>query len=1515
MKVVITDKNKIHYIEISDQIEENSFYTFRPTGFSEDVIVTIDGRTSIKVLKSNGIISVVENGKLVNQVDFTVGKHYIIKVKGYTHDMDVYTFPSVDNNIYKYDVGNINKITFGKEKNHNISFNDSNIIPNHLEISLINNRYYLKSAKETYLNDGIIKESYLTSGDIVFTCGVKIIWMNKFLVINSYDNKLFGISNLNKSPVSIVSTTYEDTEDNNFDTIYKNDDYFFHNPRLREIIEEKEFSIDPPPPVQDKEDMPLWLTLGTSLTMCASSFVMMFNVYNGLSSGTKTIFSLIPQIVMCVAMLVGGLIMPRVAAAYKRKKAKQREKLRQDKYGEYLLQCDRKITNILEEEKQILLTENIFIDTCNKIIENKNRLFWCRTIEEDDFLSTTLGIGTKKTSLVINAPEKHFSLDTDNLLEKVFEIVEGHKNIENVPIIYSFKENKLTSIISEFNYRQIFINNILLKLSTSHSPTDLKIILLTNNDNKYKWDYLRQLPHIFSEDKTMRFYGTTEEEKNDIMNYLDNVIKERKEITKKENDLKSILPYYLIVSDSYYDIKSYSVINEIISGKTNINFSLLLIDKNMKNIPPECEHFIELDKTSGVILEKNISNKLQIMFTPDISNKIDIKDYIRKLSNIPTITKDTEKILPISLSFLDMYNVSKIEQLNISNKWKNNNPVNSLSAPVGVHKSGEIFKLNLHEKEHGPHGLIAGSTGSGKSEFILTYILSMAINYHPYEVQFVLIDYKGGGLAGAFENKETGVKIPHLVGTITNLDLSEMNRTLVSINSEVKRRQMIFNEVRDSLGEGTIDIYKYQKLYREGLVSKPLAHLFIISDEFAELKSQQPQFMDELISVARIGRSLGVHLILATQKPSGVVNDQIWSNSKFKVCLKVQNKSDSMEMLKRPEAASLKEVGRFYLQVGFDEYFDIGQSGWAGAKYVPSDKIIKQFDNSVQFIDNTGNAFKVIKEVTKEQDNIDYGDQLTNIVKYIYELGKKENITTSTLWMPSIPPEIYVPNLKQKYNYKPMQYLVAPLIGEYDVPGEQKQILLTLDLTNLGNTVIYGQVGSGKDNLLTTIVASSVMEHTPDEVNFYIVDCGTEILKRFYSIPHVGEVLGIEDNEKIFALFDQIADEIETRKKSFMDYAGSYKEYITSSGKKLPLIVVIISSYEIFCENYLKLSDQIQTLYRDGAKYGIIFILSAVSTNAIRNRTIQYFKNLITLQLPTEFEYRSILNSPKGLTPANYIGRGLIKTEEETYEFQTAYICAKDNITQFIKNMSDQFNKAYTTKAKKILMIPQFITRDLLPNENITFNSIPVGFNISNKLPINFNFFQNKMLNILTNAMDDSKMSFIYALIDYLKQLNVEITIIDFVNAYERKETFINIINNNFQQNIINLNNSIIANKDNIPNNKVFIILGVGVVKSKLNEGYVIFENMFQIIKNIEKINSITIDTIVSFNNIKEEKFITDNTISNTGIWLGNNISNQRIFDINNMSRDDANLNFQDMAYFIENGEYKIVKHMLEGNN
>src|SRR5690625_5015012 len=279
--------------------------------------------------------------------------------------------------------------------------------------------------------------------------------------------------------------------------------------------------------------------------------------------------------------------------------------------------------------------------------------------------------------------------------------------------------------------------------------------------------------------------------------------------------------------------------------------------------------------------------------------------------------------IPEKVTFLEMYEQDDASKLNILENWKNNNPAKSLEAPVGLKSKDDLVYLNLHERAHGPHGLLAGTTGSGKSEFLQTYILSMAVNYHPHEVAFLLIDYKGGGMAQPFRN------LPHLLGTITNIEGSRnfSNRALASIKSELEQRQRLFEKYEVN------HIYDYMHKYRYGIATEPMPHLFLISEEFAEVKDEEPEFIDELVIAARIGRSLGVHLILATQKPGRVIDKQIWSNSRFKVALKVQDEQDSKEILKNGDAANITVTGRGYLQVGNNEIYELFQSAWSGAPY------------------------------------------------------------------------------------------------------------------------------------------------------------------------------------------------------------------------------------------------------------------------------------------------------------------------------------------------------------------------------------------------------------------------------------------------------------------------------------------------------------------------------------------------------------------------------------------------------
>ena len=316
--------------------------------------------------------------------------------------------------------------------------------------------------------------------------------------------------------------------------------------------------------------------------------------------------------------------------------------------------------------------------------------------------------------------------------------------------------------------------------------------------------------------------------------------------------------------------------------------------------------------------------------------------------------------------------IDRIEEYPVLKQWAKSRTYENIKGQLGEKVGGAPCYLDVHEKYHGPHGLVAGTTGSGKSETLQTYILSLAVNYSPDDIGFFIIDYKGGGMANLFDG------LPHMIGSISNLSGNQVKRAMISIKSENRRRQRVFSE------NGVNNINLYTKLYKNGEAKEPIPHLFIIIDEFAELKREEPDFMRELISVAQVGRSLGVHLILATQKPSGTVDDNIWSNAKFRLCLRVQDQQDSKDMLHKPDAAYLTQPGRGYLQVGSDEVYELFQSGFSGAVFdenmaVGNKEIAKLLTLSGK-VDMTGNS---IKRLLKKRSDVIWIEKLCKLMQNI----------------------------------------------------------------------------------------------------------------------------------------------------------------------------------------------------------------------------------------------------------------------------------------------------------------------------------------------------------------------------------------------------------------------------------------------------------------------------------------------------------------------------------------------------
>lgn len=499
-------------------------------------------------------------------------------------------------------------------------------------------------------------------------------------------------------------------------------------------------------------------------------------------------------------------------------------------------------------------------------------------------------------------------------------------------------------------------------------------------------------------------------------------------------------------------------------------------------------------------------------------------------------------------------------------------------------------------------------------------------------------------------------------------------RALASIKAELQKRQRLFGEYDVN------HINQYQKLYKQGKAKEAMPHLFLISDEFAELKSEQPEFMKELVSTARIGRSLGIHLILATQKPSGVVDDQIWSNSKFKLALKVQNASDSSEILKTPDAADITLPGRAYLQVGNNEIYELFQSAWSGADYIPDKEDNSYMDTTVYAINDLG-QYDILTEdlsgLDKKEDLTKLPSELDAVIAHIHEYTKAEGIEVLPRpWLPPLADRVYLTELEDvdyEVEWQKEKSSLQATVGIADQPELQSQSPLVLDLNKDGHVAIFSSPGYGKSTFLQSLVMGMVRKHNPEHLHLYLLDFGTNGLLPLKDLPHVADTILIDEKEKCLKFVSRISKTIKERKKNLSNYGVANIEMFEKASKKtLPNILITIDNFDSIKESGLEesLLPLITQIGREGVSVGVFLAISANRQNALNMQLAASIKTQIALYLIETGEVSSIVGRTS-LKIEDLPGRGLIKVEDPTL-FQVALPNKSEEVLETIANIQEE---------------------------------------------------------------------------------------------------------------------------------------------------------------------------------------------------------------------------------------------------
>jgi S-DNA-T family DNA segregation ATPase FtsK/SpoIIIE len=873
---------------------------------------------------------------------------------------------------------------------------------------------------------------------------------------------------------------------------------------------------------------------------------------------------------------------------------------------------------------------------------------WERRVVDSDFCHVRIGVGTQRLATRLVSPEIGPAHRRDPVTATALRrFLQAHSTIDDAPVAISLRELAAVAVGGDAAHARGLVRAMICQLAVLHSPSLLLIIGVVSACNQVHWDWLKWLPHnqhphaSDSAGSSRMMYLSLAAAESALAGLLTDRVSSR---------LPAALPHLVVVVDGdVISNRERIVIGSRIAGATLLEIGTDCFGPATAGVLRLQVNEIELTKKSS-----GDNSDEQIFARPDRMSAIAALECARRLAPYRSGRPDAQTLASgDDVGWQDLLDIGDLASTKPTEWWARTSHRDRLRVPIGTTVAGEPLELDIKEASEqgmGPHGLCVGATGSGKSEFLRTVALGMIARHSPETLNLVLVDFKGGATFLGLE------PAPHVAAVITNLSDKAplVARMRDALTGEIHRRQELL------CSAGNLDsVAAYQLARRTNGQLGPLPTLFVIVDEFSELLSQHPDFIDVFVTIGRLGRSLGMHLLLASQRLDEGRLHGLESHLSYRVCLKTLSANESRIVLGTSDAYELPGLpGAGYLRAGTDDVIRF-QTAYVSATCRAEIRSSAASSSS----SDSGDPALPVRLFTAGPTGpvVPAGGACTDVgarrsvLQMVVDQVSGHGPQAHAIWLPPLGAAPALDTVlgavpatgKDAVAAEPAPPLTVS-VGVVDRPFEQRRAPLTVDCSGAGgNVAVVGAPQSGKSTALRTLITALAVTHDPSQVQFYCLNFGGGTLVSLRSWPHVGAVAGRADSQLAGRMVTELETVMRSRESLFRDRGiesmAQYRQLKAqrdSACDRFGDVFLVVDGWASLRHEFDALETPITTLAAWGLSFGVHVMISASRWSEIRPALRDQIGTRIELRLgdpaDSELDRRRAQQVPEGKP-----GRGL----------------------------------------------------------------------------------------------------------------------------------------------------------------------------------------------------------------------------------------------------------------------------------